>query len=84
MTIFRGNSEIEAIKRDAATSEGKTPEERMATFFELLRTVSAVWGHLCPEERRRRMEIADRLNRRPEPWWKNFRPEALADQRWNN
>lgn len=77
-------SEIDATRRDAASSEGKTPEERMAMFADLLRTVSAVWEHLPPEERRRRMEIADRLDPRPDPWWKNFRPEALAEHRCSN
>jgi len=76
-------SEIESIKRDAASSEGKTPEQRMAMFVDLLRTVSAVWDNFSSEERRRRMRIADELNRRPDPWWKNFRDEALAEHRCN-
>jgi hypothetical protein len=77
-------SEIESIKKDAVSSEGKTPGERMAMFADLLQTVSAVWQHLSPEERRRRMRIADQLNRRPEPWWKNFRAEALSEYRCNS
>ncbi|MBC8874745.1 MAG: hypothetical protein H8E44_35445 [Planctomycetes bacterium] len=77
-------SEFEAIKRDAASSEGKTPEQRMAMFVDLLRTVSAVWDNLPAGERRRRMWIADQLDRRPDPWWKNFRAEALAEYECNN
>ena len=62
---------------DAASSIGRTPEERMAMFADLLATVDAVWRHLSPEERRRRMRIADQLQRRPDPWWKNIRPNAI-------
>jgi len=77
-------SEFEAIKRDAASSEGKTPEQRMAMFVDLLRTVAAIWDNLPAKERRRRMWITDQLNRRPDPWWKNFRDEALAEYQCNN
>jgi len=77
-------SEIEAIKKDAVSSEGKTPEERMAMFADLLSVVSAVWQTLSPEERRRRMRIADQLDPRPDPWWKNFRAEALNEYRCNS
>ncbi len=73
-------SEIETIRRDALSSEGKTPEERMAMFADLLQT-AAVWQTLSLEERRRRMRIADQLNRRFDPWWKNFRAEALSECR---
>jgi hypothetical protein len=74
-------SEIETIREDAASSEGKTPEQRMAMFADLLRAVSAVWQNVSPEERVRRYRIAEQLNRRPDPWWKNFRAEALAEYR---
>jgi hypothetical protein len=77
-------SEIETIKKDAVSSEGKTPEERMAMFADLLSAVSAVWQTLSPEERRRRTRIADQLDPRPDPWWKNFRAEALSEYRCNN
>lgn len=77
----QARSEVDQIRRDAASSEGKSPQERMAAFADLLATVSAVWQHLPEEERRRRMRIADQLHRRPEPWWKNFRAEALAEYR---
>jgi hypothetical protein len=76
--------DIESIKRDAVSSEGKTPEQRMAMFGDLLAAVSAVWQDFSPEERRRRMRIADQLNRRPDPWWENFRAEALAEYRCNS
>ncbi len=77
-------SELESIKNDALSSEGKTPEERMRMFADLLYTVSVIWRNLPLEERQRRMWIADQLDRRPEPWWKNFRPEALAEYRCKN
>lgn len=77
MTGF-SQTEFQAIAKDAFSSEGKTPQERMAMFADLLETVSAVWDHLTPAERRRRMWIADELNRRPDPWWVNFRREALT------
>lgn len=73
------HSERETTIADAASSEGKTPQERMAMFADLLATVDAVWKHLSPEDRRRRMWIADQIHRRPNPWWKNLRPEAQPD-----
>ena len=72
-------SELEAIKRDAYTSEGKTPEQRTAMFLGLMEAVEAFRAHLSPEERARRRGIADQLDPRPEPWWRNFRKEALAE-----
>jgi hypothetical protein len=69
-------TEKETIIADAQSSKGKTPEQRMEMFADLLATVDAVWMHLSPEERRRRMWIADQIHRRPEPWWKNLRLEA--------
>ena len=79
MSSWFARTEEETIIADAASSEGKSPLERMAMFRDLLETVDAIWTHLTPDERRRRMEIADQLHRRPEPWWKNIRPEALPD-----
>jgi hypothetical protein len=72
-------SELETIQKDALSSEGKSPRERMAMFADLLETIDRIWSHLTPEERQRRMWIADQLNRRPDPWWKNVRPEALKE-----
>ncbi len=77
-------TEMETIRKDAVSSEGRSAEERMAVFADLLSTVAAIWQHLSDDERRRRMRIADQLNRRPEPWWKNFRSEALAEYQCNN
>jgi hypothetical protein len=73
-------SERETTIADAASSEGKSPSERMQMFFDLLTTVDAIWSHLPPEERRRRMQIAEQLDPRPEPWWKNLRPEAIPNE----
>ena len=78
MLSFR-QTDREAIARDAFSSEGKTPQERMAMFVDLMATVSAIVDSLPPEERRRRLWIADQLDPRPDPWWKNFRAEALAE-----
>jgi hypothetical protein len=77
-------SEIESIKNDARSSEGKSPRERMAMFADLLETIDVIWRNLTPQERRRRLWINDQLNRRPEPWWKNIRPEALEEASCDN
>ena len=72
-------SEFEATKRDAFSSEGKTFEERTTMFLGLMEAVDAFRAHLSPEERARRRRIADQLDPRPDPWWRNFRKEALAE-----
>jgi hypothetical protein len=72
-------SELETIKRDAISSEGKTPEQRTAMFIRLMEAVDAFRAHLSPEERLRRRRIADQLEPRPDPWWRNFRKEALDE-----
>jgi len=64
---------------DAASSEGRSPVERMAMFADLLAMIDCVLAHLPIEERRRRLAIADHLHRRPEPWWRNLRAEARPD-----
>jgi len=69
-------SERESVIEAARSMEGKSPRQRMAMFIDLLETVDAVWRNLTPEERRRRLEIARRLDPAPDPWWKNLRPEA--------
>ena len=78
MLMFR-QSDREAIERDALSSEGKSPEERMALFVDLMKTVEAILATLPPEERQRRRQIDEHLDPRPDPWWKNFRAEALAE-----
>lgn len=72
-------SERDQIARDAYSSEGKTPSERIAMFEDLLLATEAILASIPPEERLRRLIIADRLDPRPDPWWQNFRPEALAE-----
>ncbi|MEX2318153.1 MAG: hypothetical protein WD669_13425 [Pirellulales bacterium] len=72
-------SEFESIKKDAYSSEGKTFDERTAMFIGLMEAVEAFRAHLTPEERARRRRIADQLDPRPEPWWRNIRKEALAE-----
>lgn len=78
MNVF-AQSEFEAIKRDAQSSEGKTPEERIAMFIDLLETIEAIQAHLTPEEREHRARIARDLDPMPDPWWRNCRKEALAE-----
>jgi len=78
MDVF-AQSEFEATKRDAFSSEGKTPDERIAMFLDLMKAIEAIQAHLTPEERARRQRIADQLDPRPDPWWRNFRKEALAE-----
>ena len=72
-------SEIDAIRKDAQSSEGKTFAERTAMFLSLMEFVEALQGNFSAEERVRRMRIADQLDPRPDPWWQNFRKEALAE-----
>jgi hypothetical protein len=64
------------IMEDARRFRDKTPEERMAIFKDILDMISSVWASLSEEERRRRLRIGERLDPRPDPWWKNLRPEA--------
>ena len=77
-------TEREAIERDAAGGIGKSPQERMAMFADLMETVEIIQATLSPEERERRRRIAEQLDPRPDPWWKNFRPEALAEYQCRN
>ena len=84
VTSLLTRNERDWIIADAYSSEGKSPEERVQMFADLLATVDAIWAHLSPEERRRRMWIADQLHRRPEPWWKNLRPEAQPSLQCKN
>jgi hypothetical protein len=79
MLNFDQPSEFEIIKRDAFSSEGTTPEERTEMFLGLMEAVDAFRAHLTPQERVRRRQIADRLDPRPEPWWRNIRKEAVAE-----
>ena len=78
MSIFVP-SELEAIKNDALTSQGKSPDERTAMFISIMAAVKAMQSHLTDEERARRMRIAEQLDPRPDPWWRNVRKEALEE-----
>lgn len=75
------HSEIEQTRRDAFSSEGKSFAERTAMFAGIMETVDAIQAHFSIEERVRRMRIADKIDPRPDPWWKNFREEAIAEYR---
>jgi hypothetical protein len=70
---------LEAIKLAASSSEGKSPEERIAMFISLMEELQASQAHLTPEERERRRRIEEELDPRPDPWWRNFRKEALEE-----
>jgi len=72
-------SEIETTKRDAASSECKSPEERTQIFESLMEAVDSFRAHLTLEERKRRRLIAQQLDPAPIPWWRNLRKEAFAD-----
>ncbi len=62
---------------DAETSLGRSPRERYQMFCSIQRMVAATWKGLTNEEMPRRLEIGERLDPRPEPWWGNVPPEAL-------
>ena len=70
-------SERDQIAEDAAPSIGLTPRERWEQFVSIQRMVGAAWAGLSEEEMRRRLEIGEKLDPRPEPWWRNVRPEGL-------
>jgi hypothetical protein len=73
-------SEWKSIARDAYSSEGKSPSERAAMLVDLFLAADVLQAQLTDIERARRAKIADRLDPRPVPWWKNFRAEKLANQ----
>ena len=76
MLILSRPDERQTVIADAASSEGRSPTERVAMFVDLLAMIDCIWSALPNDERRRRLAIADHLHRRPEPWWSNLRPEA--------
>ncbi len=78
MQIF-AQSESEAVRRDAHSSEGKSAAERTAMFLDLMETVDAIQSQFSAGERARRMRVEDQLDPRPDPWWRNFRKEALQE-----
>jgi hypothetical protein len=69
----------ESIARDAYSSERKSLSERAEMLADLLATADAIQSGLSEKERLRRSRIAANLDPRPNPWWKNFRAEALAE-----
>ena len=79
MPNFFAQSELDAIKLDAYSSEDKSPEAHTAMFLDLMEMVDAMQSHLTPEEHARRMWVADQLDPRPDPWWRNVRKAALAE-----
>jgi hypothetical protein len=72
-------SEEAAIARDAAGSESRTPLERIVVFADLCASLDAITSSFPANERARRARIAFEVDPLPEPWWANFRPEALAE-----
>jgi hypothetical protein len=77
-------TELASIKRDAYSSEGKTAQERVAIFLDLMETVKAIQSNFPEKERLRRQRIAEQLDRLPQFWWHNFRKEALAEYQCQN
>jgi len=75
-TIPHVPSERESVIEASRSSEGKSPRQRMAMFADLLETVDVFWRDLSMEERQRRLDVSRQLDPKPEPWWKNLRPEA--------
>jgi hypothetical protein len=69
--------EKDEVLEDAATSVGRTLEERWAMFSSIQRMVAATWEGLSEHEMRRRLRVGEELDPRPEPWWKNVRPEEI-------
>jgi hypothetical protein len=78
MNVF-AQTEVEAIQRDGFNSVGKTFESRMTIIIGLMQAVEAFRAPLSLEERARRRRIAEQFDVRWEPWWRNFRKEALAE-----
>jgi hypothetical protein len=78
LTTFGFDAEsYDEIIADSETSLGRTPEERYRMFVGIQRALAAIWEHFDEAEMRRRLRIAEELDRRPEPWWRNVRPESL-------
>jgi hypothetical protein len=65
------------ILEDARPCLNRTPEERWAMFCSIQRMVAATWEGLSREEMRRRLELGEKLDPPPDPWWKNIPLEAL-------
>jgi hypothetical protein len=84
--IFAGldRSESASTIRDAAGSESRTPIERLAVFADLLATLDVITSTLPIEERARRARIASQIDPLPNPWWANFRREALDEFQCRN
>jgi hypothetical protein len=72
-------SEQASTARDAAGSESRSPLERLAVFADLCASLDAITSSFPAEERARRARIAFEIDPLPEPWWANFRDEALAE-----
>ena len=71
------NDERSSIIADAEGSVGRTPEERIAIFKNIIEMVAATWATLSDEEQLKRLQIGEKLDSRPDPWWKHMRPEGL-------
>jgi hypothetical protein len=72
-------TESDSLEHDVQLCLGQSPEARAIAFVNLMATMSRILQSLPPDERWRRLNIARELDPLPNPWWKNFRPEALAE-----
>jgi hypothetical protein len=78
MLGFR-RTESDSLEHDVHSCVARSPEARAIAFVDLMATMNHILQSLSPEERWRRFNIARELDPLPDPWWKNFRPEALAE-----
>ena len=72
-------SDETATAQDAVGSESRLPQERLAVFADLCASLEAIASSLPADERARRARIAFEIDPLPEPWWSNYRQEALAE-----
>ncbi|MCI0651828.1 MAG: hypothetical protein L0Z55_08085 [Planctomycetes bacterium] len=68
--------DYDEVIADAEGSVGRTFEERAEMFIGIQEFVGAIWDNFTEEEMRRRLRIAEELDRLPHPWWSRMRPEA--------
>ncbi len=74
--FFREACEDEIVA-EAETSVGRTPRERYEMFRLIQMLVGAIWASFDEREMRRRLRIAEELDPRPDPGWKDIRPEGM-------
>ncbi len=71
-----GGPEYDEVVADAASSLGRTHEERAEMFCGIQELIGAIWENFTEEEMRERLRIGEALEPTPNPWWSRMRPEA--------